>query len=116
MIAPLDVLLVSMPFGPLLSPSLGLSLLQPQLVSSGLTCRIEYFTLAFAEERRAEGVAMFHDLLVWARNLLRDRPDVRRRAHVSGEHGRRGTRGEAESGEAHHRAVHADRHLANAHV
>jgi len=44
-----DVLLVSMPFGPLLSPSLGLSLLQPQVVARGLTCRIEYFTLPFAE-------------------------------------------------------------------
>lgn len=44
-----DVLLVSMPFGPLFSPSLGLSLLQPQLAARGLTCRIEYFTLPFAE-------------------------------------------------------------------
>ena len=43
------VVLVSMPFGPLLSPSLGLSLLQPQVRDRGLTCRIEYFTLAFAE-------------------------------------------------------------------
>ncbi|HLG72409.1 MAG TPA: UvrD-helicase domain-containing protein [Chloroflexota bacterium] len=39
------------------------------------------FTLAFAEERRAQGVATFHDLLVWARDLLRDHADVRRRAH-----------------------------------
>jgi ribosomal peptide maturation radical SAM protein 1 len=45
----IDVLLVSMPFGPLFSPSLGLSLLQPQLRARGLTCRIEYFTLPFAE-------------------------------------------------------------------
>jgi len=44
-----DVLLVSMPFGPLLSPSLGLSLLQPQVIARGLRCRIEYFTLPFAE-------------------------------------------------------------------
>lgn len=44
-----DVLLVSMPFGPLLSPSLGLSLLQPQVRARGITCRIEYFTLPFAE-------------------------------------------------------------------
>jgi len=44
-----DVLLVSMPFGPLLSPSLGLSLLQPQVVANGLTCRVEYFTLPYAE-------------------------------------------------------------------
>ena len=45
----LDVLLVSMPFGPLLSPSLGLSLLQPQLAARGLASRIEYFTLPWAE-------------------------------------------------------------------
>ncbi len=44
-----DVLLVSMPFGPLFSPSLGLSLLQPQVQARGLSCRIEYFTLPFAE-------------------------------------------------------------------
>jgi ribosomal peptide maturation radical SAM protein 1 len=45
----IDVLLVSMPFGPLMSPSLGLSLLQPQVEARGLSCRIEYFTLPFAE-------------------------------------------------------------------
>jgi ribosomal peptide maturation radical SAM protein 1 len=45
----IDVLLVSMPFGPLMSPSLALSLLQPQVATRGLTCRSEYFTLGFAE-------------------------------------------------------------------
>src|SRR5262249_11136162 len=45
-----DVLLVSMPFGPLLSPSLGLSLLRPQVCARGLSCGVEYFTLAFAEQ------------------------------------------------------------------
>jgi ribosomal peptide maturation radical SAM protein 1 len=49
MTTPIDVLLVSMPFGPLLSPSLGLSLLQPQVTARGLTCRSEYFTLGFGE-------------------------------------------------------------------
>jgi len=49
MTPPIDVLLVSMPFGPLFSPSLGLSLLQPQVLARGLTCRCEYFTLAFGE-------------------------------------------------------------------
>ncbi|MBI3403331.1 MAG: RiPP maturation radical SAM protein 1 [Acidobacteria bacterium] len=44
-----DVLLVSMPFGPLFSPSLGLSLLQPQVHARGLNCRVEYFTLPFGE-------------------------------------------------------------------
>lgn len=49
MTKPIDVLLVSMPFGPLMSPSLALSLLQPQVDARGLTSRSEYFTLGFAE-------------------------------------------------------------------
>ena len=35
------------------------------------------FALKYAEQRRAEGRAEFHDLLVWARNLLRDDLEVR---------------------------------------
>ena len=35
--------------------------------------------LADAAVRRRNGQATFHDLLTWARDLLRDRPDVRRR-------------------------------------
>ncbi len=35
------------------------------------------FALDYAERRRADGRADFHDLLVWARDLLRDRVDVR---------------------------------------
>ena len=35
------------------------------------------FALGYAERRRAEGRAEFHDLLVWARNLLRDKVEVR---------------------------------------
>ena len=46
-----------------------------------LLAHLRDFTLAFARERREQGVATFHDLLVWARDLLRDHPDVRRRAH-----------------------------------
>ncbi len=38
------------------------------------------FTLAYARERRKAGVATFGDLLTWARDLLRDDPDARRRA------------------------------------
>jgi ribosomal peptide maturation radical SAM protein 1 len=45
----LDVLLVSMPFGDAFTPSIGLSLLQPQLRRRDLTCDILYFTLPFAE-------------------------------------------------------------------
>ena len=44
-----DVLLVSMPFGPLFSPSIALSLLQPQVQARGLSCGVEYFTLPYAE-------------------------------------------------------------------
>lgn len=43
-----DVLLVSMPFGPLLTPSLGLSLLVAKLRDSGVRTRLEYMTLQFA--------------------------------------------------------------------
>jgi ribosomal peptide maturation radical SAM protein 1 len=58
-----DVLLVSMPFGPLLSPSLGLSLLQPQAAARGVSCRVEYFTLPYAErigERLYSRIATEH--------------------------------------------------------
>jgi ATP-dependent helicase/nuclease subunit A len=39
------------------------------------------FTLTYARERKQRGVATFQDLLVWARDLLRDHPEVRRQAH-----------------------------------
>jgi ribosomal peptide maturation radical SAM protein 1 len=44
-----DVVLVSMPFGPLFWPSLGLSLLKPPLVERGISVSIKYFTIPFAE-------------------------------------------------------------------
>jgi ribosomal peptide maturation radical SAM protein 1 len=44
-----DVLLVVMPFGPLLQPSLGLSLLKAGLAETDATARIEYLTLPFAD-------------------------------------------------------------------
>ena len=56
-----DVVLVSMPFGPLHWPSLGLSLLQPQLASRGVSSTIRYFTIRFAErigERLYSTIAM----------------------------------------------------------
>jgi ATP-dependent helicase/nuclease subunit A len=40
------------------------------------------FTLAYADARRHDGEASFHDLLTWARNLLRDKPEVRLRAQA----------------------------------
>jgi ribosomal peptide maturation radical SAM protein 1 len=56
-----DVVLVSMPFGPLFWPSLGLSLLQPQLASRGISTTIRYYTIPFAErigERLYSAIAM----------------------------------------------------------
>ncbi|HQP88023.1 MAG TPA: RiPP maturation radical SAM C-methyltransferase [Thermoanaerobaculia bacterium] len=44
-----DVLLVSMPFGPEMAPSLGLSLLKAGLAPLGVSCRVLYLTLSFAE-------------------------------------------------------------------
>ena len=44
-----DVLLITMPFGPLLKPSLGLSLLKTALGEQGISARVLYFTLDFAE-------------------------------------------------------------------
>lgn len=38
--------------------------------------------LAAADARKRDGVATFHDLLTWARDLLRDDLDVRRRAQA----------------------------------
>lgn len=42
--------LASMPFGPLFSPSIGLSLLKSALTRSGIDSKIHYFTLPFAEQ------------------------------------------------------------------
>jgi ribosomal peptide maturation radical SAM protein 1 len=44
-----DVVLVSMPFGPVFSPSIGLSLLKAGLVPHGITATIRYFSIRFAE-------------------------------------------------------------------
>ena len=41
--------LVSMPFGPLFSPSIALSLLKSALTRDGINSRIHYFTVRFAE-------------------------------------------------------------------
>ena len=45
----MDVLLVSMPFGSAFAPSLGLSLLKAGLVNRGISCRVRYFSIRFAE-------------------------------------------------------------------
>ncbi len=46
----LRVTLVSMPYGPLERPALGLSLLQPAVQAAGFRCRIRYANLEFARE------------------------------------------------------------------
>lgn len=54
-----DVVLVSMPFGPLRMPSLGLSLLKAGLNGEAVSSEILYFTFAFAEQI---GVALYDNL------------------------------------------------------
>src|ERR1041385_1004483 len=44
-----DVVLVSMPFGPVMAPSIGLSLLQSELARNGIAVRSRYFSIRFAE-------------------------------------------------------------------
>ena len=44
------------------------------------------FALVYSEQRRAEGRAEFHDLLVWARDLLRDNLEVREHFRQSFSH------------------------------
>jgi len=38
---------------------------------------LRHFILEYVEQRRSSGKAQFHDLLVWARDMLRDSPEVR---------------------------------------
>ncbi|HEY1829845.1 MAG TPA: UvrD-helicase domain-containing protein [Acidimicrobiales bacterium] len=51
-----------------------------------LASHLTRFTLAAAEDRRRRGHLMFHDLLVLARRLLRDRPAVRLELHTGYTH------------------------------
>ena len=45
----MDVVLVNMPFGPLATPSLGLSILAAQLKEINITVKVEYFNIKFAQ-------------------------------------------------------------------
>lgn len=54
MSSPTKVLLINMPFGPIATPSLGLSLLQAGLKREGIESRICYFNLRFANLIGAE--------------------------------------------------------------
>jgi len=47
-----------------------------------LLLHLRDFTVAFAADRQHDGTATFYDLLTWARDLLRDHPDLRRRAQA----------------------------------
>ncbi|KAB8145159.1 RiPP maturation radical SAM protein 1 [Chloroflexia bacterium SDU3-3] len=65
-----DVLLISMPFGPLNQPSIGLGLLKASLAPLGVSCKVLYMTLAFAEHIGPEiyteisnGRPLTHDLV-----------------------------------------------------
>ena len=46
-------------------------------VLTSLLSHVRKFVLEYAEDRRRNGSAEFHDLLIWARNLLRDDPESR---------------------------------------
>ena len=48
----------------------------------GVLSHVHVFTRREADRRRAAGVTTFQDLLTRARDLLRDNPEVRRRAHA----------------------------------
>jgi len=50
-------------------------------VAETLAARVQDWVLLEAERRRSEGSLDFHDLLVFARDLLRDSPSVRQRLH-----------------------------------
>ena len=61
------VLLISMPFGPVFMPSIGLGLLKAQLARRGIDTGVRYFTIAFAEaigERLYDRIAMSSTLTV----------------------------------------------------
>lgn len=46
-------------------------------ILSVLTHHLGHFAVAYAARRKANGMATFDDLLIWARDLLRDNPDAR---------------------------------------
>ena len=66
-----DVVLVSMPFGPAFSPSLGLSLLKAGLARDGIAASLHYFTIRFAE---AVGQAFYCGIGDEGRPALHDLP------------------------------------------
>ncbi len=88
----MDVLLISMPFGPLYSPSLGLSLLKKSLEKDGHAVEIRYFLIKFAKmvgtkfyTDIANGFPLNHDLtgewLFSSSFFKNDTKDIRRYIH-----------------------------------
>ena len=67
----LDVALVSMPFGPVFSPSIGLSLLRAGLAEHQISARVHYFTIRFAE---SIGQAFYSGIAEEGRPALEDLP------------------------------------------
>ena len=64
-----NVALVSMPFGPVFSPSIGLSLLRGALAEHQVAARVHYFTIPFAE---SIGQAFYSDIAEHGRPALED--------------------------------------------
>jgi len=64
-----DVALVSMPFGAVFSPSIGLSLLRAELAEHQIAARVHYFTIRFAE---AIGQAFYCGIAEQGRPSLQD--------------------------------------------
>ena len=63
-----DVALVAMPFGPLFTPSIALSLLKPALARRGVASRVHYFHIDYAERaglRFYNGIANELSLPLW---------------------------------------------------
>jgi ribosomal peptide maturation radical SAM protein 1 len=56
---PGEIVLVCMPFGPMFSPSIGLSLLKAELAAQGMPARVRYFSIPFAERM---GQAFYYGL------------------------------------------------------
>src|SRR5215831_16772351 len=89
-----DVLFVSMPFGPVFTPSIGLSLLQAQLARAEIASDIRYFSIPFADRlgsrlytaiSQSQGIPITDLAGEWIfSRALTDRPDDDAAAYVDG--------------------------------
>lgn len=64
------VLLISMPFASTKWPSIGISLLKPQLRKEGIPCDIKYLNITFAGMATLE---LYEDISIFPRNLIGER-------------------------------------------